>query len=56
LSVGPQRVASVGHAVRSLSYAECAAMSDDALRHSRSDGILDLSLALARKHYGELLD
>ena len=56
LSVGPQRVASVGQAVRSLSYAECAAMSDDALRHNRSDGILDLSLALARKHYGELLD
>jgi phosphotransferase system enzyme I (PtsI) len=56
LSVGPQRVASVGHAVRSLSYAECAAMTDDALRHNRSDGILDLSLALARKHYGGLLD
>ena len=31
-------------------------MSDDALRHNRSHGILDLSLALARKHYGELLD
>ncbi|MEI8038328.1 MAG: phosphoenolpyruvate--protein phosphotransferase [Verrucomicrobiota bacterium] len=56
LSVGPQLVASVGHAVRSLSYAECAAMSDDALRHNRSQGILDLSLDLARKHYGELLD
>ncbi len=56
LSVGPQLVASVGQAVRSLSYAECAAMSDEALRHNRSDGILDLSLALARKHYGELLD
>ena len=56
LSVGPQLVASVGQAVRSLSYAECAAMSDDALRHNRSQGILDLSLDLARKHYGELLD
>jgi phosphotransferase system enzyme I (PtsI) len=56
LSVGPQRVASVGQAVRSLSYAECAAMSDEALRHNRSDGILNLSLALARKHYPELLD
>ena len=31
-------------------------MSDEALRHTRSQGILDLSLALARKHYGELLD
>lgn len=56
LSVGPQQVPSVGQAIRSLSYAECAAMSDEALRHSRSQGVLDLSLNLARKHYGELLD
>lgn len=56
LSVGPQQVPSVGQAIRSLSYAECAAMSDEALRHSRSQGVLDLSLDLARKHYGELLD
>lgn len=56
LSVGPQLVPRVGHAVRSLSYAECAAMSDEALCHNRSQGILDLSLALARKHYGEFLD
>ena len=56
LSVGPQQVPSVGQAIRSLSYAECAAMADEALRHNRSQGILDLSLNLARKHYGELLD
>jgi phosphotransferase system enzyme I (PtsI) len=56
LSVGPQQVLRVGQAIRSLSYAECAAMSDEALRHTRSQGILDLSLALARKHYPELLD
>jgi phosphoenolpyruvate-protein phosphotransferase (PTS system enzyme I) len=56
LSVGPQQVSGVGQAIRSLSYAECAAMSDEALRHTRSQGVLDLSLALARKHYGELLD
>jgi hypothetical protein len=49
-------VPSVGHAVRSLSYAECAAMADDALRHNRSQTILDLSMNLARKHYGHLLD
>jgi len=54
--VGPQQVPRVGHAIRSLSYAECAAMSDEALRHTRSKGILDMSRALARKHYGELLD
>jgi len=56
LSVGPQQVPGVGQAIRSLSHAECAAMSDEALRHNRSQGILDLSLSLARKHYGELLD
>ncbi len=56
LSVGPQMVPRVGQAIRSLSYAECAAMSDEALRHTRSQGVLDLSLSLARKHYAELLD
>jgi phosphotransferase system enzyme I (PtsI) len=56
LSVGPQQVPRVGQAIRSLSFAECAAMSDEALRHTRSQGVLDLSMALARKHYGELLD
>jgi phosphotransferase system enzyme I (PtsI) len=56
LSVGPQQVPSVGQAIRSLSHAECAAMSDEALRHNRSQGVLDLSLSIARKRYGELLD
>ncbi len=56
LSVGPNQVASVGQAIRSLSYAECAAMSDEALKHSRSQGVLDLSLEIARKRYGDLLD
>ncbi len=56
LSVGPQQVPGVGQAIRSLSHAECAAMSDEALRHNRSQGVLDLSLNLARKRYGELLD
>ncbi len=56
LSVGPQQVPRVGHAIRSLSHAACSAMADEALRHSRSQAILDLSMALARKHYGELLD
>ncbi len=56
LSVGPQQVPRVGQAIRSLSHAECAAMSEEALRHSRSQGILDLSMELARRHYAELLD
>ena len=56
LSVGPQQVPRVGHAIRSLSHAACAAMADEALRHPRSQGVLDLSLSLANKHYPELLD
>jgi phosphotransferase system enzyme I (PtsI) len=56
LSVGPHQVSTVGQAIRSLSHAACAAMADEALRHPRSQGVLDLSLELARKHYGELLD
>ncbi len=56
LSVGPLQVPRVGQAIRSLSHAECSAMADEALRHPRSQGILDLSLALAHKHYPELLD
>ena len=46
----------MGQAIRSLSYAECAAMADEALRNTRSQGILDLSMTIARKRYGELLD
>ncbi len=56
LSVGPQQVPRVGQAIRLLNYAECAAMSEEALRSMRSQGILDLSMDLARKHYAELLD
>jgi phosphotransferase system enzyme I (PtsI) len=56
LSVGPQQVPEVGHAIRSLSYAECAAMADEALRHNRSQAILDLSMGLARKRYRDLFD
>ena len=56
LSVGPQQVPRVGQAIRSLSYAECAAMADMALKETRSEGILNYSLNLAKKHYGNLLD
>ncbi len=56
LSVGPHQVPRVGQAVRSLSHAECAAMSDEALKKGHSYEILGLSLALARKYYGNLLD
>ncbi|MGC4016801.1 MAG: phosphoenolpyruvate--protein phosphotransferase [Luteolibacter sp.] len=56
LSVGPHQVPRVGQAVRSLSHAECAAMSDEALKKAHSYEILGLSLSLARKYYGNLLD
>lgn len=56
LSVGPLQVARVGQAIRSLSHEGCAAMANEALRLSHSQAILDLSMDLARKHYGELLD
>lgn len=56
LSVGPQQVPRVGQAIRTLNHAECVAMSDEALRNTRSQGILDLSLGLAHQYYGELLD
>ena len=56
LSVGPQQVPRVGHAIRSLSHSECAAMAATALKERRSKDILDLSLSLARKYYANLLD
>ncbi len=56
LSVGPQQVSKVGQAIRSMSYAECAAMSDEALIRNRSGAILELSMEIAKKRYGELLD
>jgi phosphoenolpyruvate-protein phosphotransferase (PTS system enzyme I) len=56
LSVGPLQVPRVGQAIRSLSHAACAVMADEALKHPRSQGILDLSMTMARKHYAELLD
>jgi phosphoenolpyruvate-protein phosphotransferase (PTS system enzyme I) len=56
LSVGPLQVPRVGQAIRSLSYADCKSMAEEALKQHRSQAILDLSMTLARSHYGELLD
>jgi phosphotransferase system enzyme I (PtsI) len=56
LSVGPQRVARVGQAIRSLNHAECSAMAADVLRQTRSYDILNQSLDIARKSYAYLLD
>jgi phosphoenolpyruvate-protein phosphotransferase (PTS system enzyme I) len=56
LSVGPQLVPRVGQAIRSLSHAECSAAADEALQKSRSGDILGISLELAKRYYGNLLD
>ncbi|MEN9991959.1 MAG: phosphoenolpyruvate--protein phosphotransferase [Verrucomicrobiota bacterium] len=56
LSVGPQQVASVRKAIRSLSHAECAAMADDALKASYSADILQMSSTLAKKYYADLFE
>jgi phosphoenolpyruvate-protein kinase (PTS system EI component) len=56
LSMGPQQVPRVGQAIRSLNHAECTAMAADVLRQTRSYDILNLSLDMARKSYGYLLD
>ena len=56
LSVGPQRVARVGQAIRSLNLAECSAMAADVRGQTRSYDILNLSLDIARRSYGYLLD
>ncbi len=56
LSVGPQRVARLGQAIRSLNHAECEEMCAAVLRDTRSYDILNMSLEIARKSYGYLLD
>ncbi|KAB2642597.1 MAG: phosphoenolpyruvate--protein phosphotransferase [Verrucomicrobia bacterium] len=56
LSVGPQRVARVGQAIRSLNLAECSAMATDVLGQTRSYDILNMSLEIASRSYGYLLD
>jgi phosphotransferase system enzyme I (PtsI) len=56
LSVGPQQVSSVRKAIRSLSYAECSVMADDALKAKFSSAILTMSESLAKKHYAELFE
>ena len=56
LSVGPHLVPRVRQAIRALSYAECAAMADEAIRTPLSFDILERTLAMAKKYYPELLD
>lgn len=56
LSVSPKIVPKVGQVIRSLKYSECHAMAQQAMKESRSQTILDMSMALAKKCYPDLLD
>ena len=56
LSVSPKIVPKVGQVIRSLKYSDCHAMAEQAMKESRSQAIMDMSMALANKCYPDLLD
>ena len=56
LSVSPKSVPKVGQVIRSLDFAQCKATAQEALRSSGSAAIMDLTLAVARERYPDLLD
>ncbi len=56
LSVSPKIVPKVGQVIRSLKYSDCQALAIDVMKESRSQRILDMSMALAKKCYPDLLD
>lgn len=56
LSVSPKTLPKVGQVIRSLNYGQCHALAENALRESRSQRILDMSLELAKRCYPDLLD
>jgi phosphotransferase system enzyme I (PtsI) len=56
LSVSPMSVPKVGQVIRSLDFAQCKATAQEALRSSGSAAIMDLTLAVARERYPDLLD
>jgi phosphotransferase system enzyme I (PtsI) len=56
LSVSPKSVPKVGQVIRSLDFAQCKATAQEALRSFGSAAIMDLTLAVARERYPDLLD
>jgi phosphotransferase system enzyme I (PtsI) len=56
LSVSPKIVPKVGQVIRSLDFLQCEATAKEALRTSGSRAIMDLTLAVARERYPDLLD
>ena len=56
LSVSPQVLPRVGQVIRSLSYGQCLETANEALNQSNSKTIMDLTLAVARERYPDLLE
>jgi phosphotransferase system enzyme I (PtsI) len=56
LSVSPKILPRVGQVIRSLDFAQCKATAEEALRQTNSISIMDLTLAVARERYPDLLD
>lgn len=56
LSVGTHQLPRIKKAIRSLSYAACAAMADEALKCRFSSEIIELSNEHARRSYGKLFE
>ena len=56
LSVSPQVLPKVGQVIRSLGYERCVAVAEEALRQVSSKDIMEVTLAVGRECYPELLD
>ena len=56
LSVSPKILPKIGQVIRSLSYEQCQATAEEALKQCNSQKILDLTLSVARERYPDLLD
>lgn len=56
LSVSPKILPKVGQVIRSLDFAQCQATAGEALLQTNSVSIMELTLAVARERYPDLLD
>lgn len=56
LSVSPKIAPKVGQVIRSLDFAQCKDTANEALLMKGSSAIMDLTLAVARERYPDLLD
>ena len=56
LSVSPKILPRVGQVIRSLDFAECRETAAQALRQTTAKDILEVTLAIARQRYPDLLD